>query len=272
MATYAGKYQGPDEFRGDSEMIAAWKKAGKPKNTAAFIKKYKADAKKPETSYKGQYQGPDVFKGDQAKIDAWKAAGKPDPAQFNKQYTPSIPANPAEGAPGSGVSAPPTVPVSDSTGKLVSPENWQADQARLATLAADQEALDQIYAEEDNALSEYKTTETNAQAQRDARMLAAKRQRDELNRNKNVAVKNVKTNTSYRGMGRSTAYNRQRAGVETQATTLANAIADEEGNATKDWSETIRNAALRKKQIETSLAPRKKTLTDRAAKSGVYTR
>lgn len=274
MASYSGKFKGPDEFKGNKKQIAAWKKAGSPKNVTKFIKTYKADQKKKATSaakkktasndFKGKYPGPDEFKGDQKKIAAWKKAGKPKIA--------AKPSSPKTDTPAAGVKAPVQVPVADSSGKLITPANWEADQARLASLAEDQSELEDIYSQQDNANEEYLNTQTNANSVRDSRMLAARRNRDEFDRNKAHSYKNLKTNTSYRGMGRSTAFNRGLANVNTEIGKIDQAIGDEQAGATKDYSATMRDAALRKASINKSLAPRRKYLSDRASRKGVYTK
>lgn len=43
MATsYKGKYYGPDLFKGDMDLIKAWRKAGKPKDHAKWLKSHRA--------------------------------------------------------------------------------------------------------------------------------------------------------------------------------------------------------------------------------------
>lgn len=73
MATkWKGKFRGPDAFKGDKDTLAAWRKAGRPKNIDEFLKGY--NASKP--AFKGKYPGPDEFQGDESAITGWKASGK----------------------------------------------------------------------------------------------------------------------------------------------------------------------------------------------------
>lgn len=262
---YKGKYKGREIFKGNKKKQAAWKKAGSPKNVELFLKKYNARPKiYAAGNYKGKYPGKDKFKGNQKKLDAHRASK-------SKTKTPSKDASPSK-APANKANTAPKVPVSDSTGKLISPANWQADQARLASLAEDNAELQSIYTAEDSAESQYLNDQQSAKSTRDQRALGARRQRDELNRTKASGMAGVKTRASYRGMGRSTAFNRGVSNLNTEVGKVDQAIGDEEASATKDWSETMRNAALRKTSTFNSLAPRKKYLADRASRKGVYTK
>lgn len=259
----------------------------------------KAAAKRKVDSFKGKYPGPDVFKGNKKLIARWKAAGSP--PVTSKKFAKEFPAKarsiagnkskPAAAAPKPSATAPrpsATVPgtksrtpsgapnvngvVADPNGNLVSADNWRADQARLASLAEDQEELQSIYAQEDAANNEELNSNMTAKQQRDYALLTTKKQRDEFKRSIAHGQKKLNTNTSYRGMGRSSAYSRGQANLNKSVSNISTDFDNKELDIGNTYKTNVRNAALRKSNIHSSLSPRKLYLANRAANKGVYTR
>lgn len=82
MATtsYKGKYYGPDLFKGDMDLIKAWRKAGKPKDHAKWLKSYRASnpskpkgptaPQQPVAGPDGRLSDPNEWEKEQYKLQA----------------------------------------------------------------------------------------------------------------------------------------------------------------------------------------------------------
>lgn len=203
-------------------------------------------------AFKGKYPGPDKYKGKPPPKAAPKAKAAPKPAATRVTV--------------------PNAPVSNSTGNLVDPNQWQQDQARLVAAREDQEELLNLKQEEDEANIGFMTDKNEADRLYNQRKLEVEKQQKDYAQQKEIERADLGSNLAYRGVGsRGSAASRKWGQLSTQQAMTEQGLRDQATANLTDYGSTVGNLEGARNTRLGRITGARHGLAGRASAAGSYT-